>query len=165
VRRFAAFFGVWMALAGAGGGGWAVETVAAGLAAATAVSRRLLPPTGRRRIHLWPLAASLPHFLWRSLVGGVDVAWRALHPRMPLHPGWMVYSTRLSAGGRAALGGEFSLLPGSLVAGGGDGRLFVHMLDLGPDAAARLAGEEQRVAAVVDEEAEAGPGDGEDQGR
>jgi multicomponent Na+:H+ antiporter subunit E len=34
------------------------------------------------------LVRFVPFFLWRSLYGGVDVARRALHPRLPISPGF-----------------------------------------------------------------------------
>jgi hypothetical protein len=39
-----------------------------------------------------------PGFLRSSLLGGIDVARRALHPRMPLDAGWIAYRTKLPRG-------------------------------------------------------------------
>ena len=40
----------------------------------------------------------IPFFLWHSLRGGVDVAWRALHPQLPISPGMVDYRWRLPPG-------------------------------------------------------------------
>ncbi|MCC5812590.1 MAG: Na+/H+ antiporter subunit E [Ectothiorhodospiraceae bacterium] len=54
-------------------------------------------------------------FLQRSVMGGVDVAWRALRPSMPLHPHWLDYPLRLKdASARAVFLGTISLMPGTL---------------------------------------------------
>jgi multicomponent Na+:H+ antiporter subunit E len=116
---------VWFILAGPDPEALLPGVLAVG--AATWLSLRLLPPVGW--VRLARLLLLLPGFLWRSLVGGADVAARAFHPRMPLSPGWVEVPSRLPGGGRAVLGGTFSLMPGTLVAGTRRGRLLVHCLD------------------------------------
>ncbi|MGA9819917.1 MAG: hypothetical protein WBQ54_23770, partial [Pseudolabrys sp.] len=37
----------------------------------------------------------VPGFLYQSIVAGVDVALRALNPRLPLQPGFVIYPMRL----------------------------------------------------------------------
>ena len=57
-------------------------------AAATWVSLRLLPPaTGCLNFDALLLLA--PHFLWESVKAGIDVARRALAPRLRLAPGFV----------------------------------------------------------------------------
>jgi len=59
---------------------------------AVLVSGVLLPGTS------WSLPGILrfiPFFLWHSLRGGVDVAGRALHPRLPISPGLLEHKWRL----------------------------------------------------------------------
>ena len=94
----------------------------------------------------------LPGFLWRSLMGGVDVARRVFDPRMPLMPGWKIVRTRLPDGGKVALGGEFSLMPGTLVAGAKGDRLLIHMLDTRQDIAGQIAHEEAAFERVLRDE-------------
>lgn len=137
-KRAVFFAAIWLILTGADPGGIAIGIVA--VAAATGLSLALMPP--RAGLALWPLAVMLPGFLWRSLLGGVDVARRVFNPRMPLAPGWKIMRTRLPDGGKAALGGEFSLMPGTLVAGSKGDRLLIHMLDTGQDIAGDIAREE-----------------------
>ncbi len=94
---------------------------------ATLVSVVLLPPI------TWSLPGVVrfvPFFLWRSLYGGVDVARRAMHPRLPISPGLFCYQWRLPPGlPRVFMANTVSLLPGTLsVELGADG-LQVHVLD------------------------------------
>lgn len=107
------------------------------------LSFRLLPMT--RPIRLGVLLAMAPNFFFRSFLGGLDVARRALDPRMPLDPGWVPTSVDLPDGGRVALGGELSLMPGTLVAGSDRGKLLVHVLDRGQDVERMLRIEERRL--------------------
>jgi multicomponent Na+:H+ antiporter subunit E len=133
--------GVWVVLTGAEAKGLALGAVA--VPAALWMSLRLLPAGSPLR--LWRLARHLPRFLAGSLRGGIDVARRALAPRLRLAPGWVEVPLDLPPGGRAAMGGELSLMPGTLAAGSRQDRLLVHVLDTDagfertiPDAAAAI---------------------------
>ncbi|SFP39860.1 Na+/H+ antiporter subunit E [Tranquillimonas alkanivorans] len=126
-RRGLVLSGVWLILTSADPGAYAVGAVT--VAAATWLSFRLRSPRASP-VNLLRAASLLPGFLWQSLLGGVDVARRALDPRLPLAPGWFVLPARLREGSpRVVLGGEFSLLPGTLVAGTRKDRFLVHVLD------------------------------------
>jgi multicomponent Na+:H+ antiporter subunit E len=86
-------------------------------------------------------------FLMRSLVGGTDVAWRALHPRMPIAPDLVEYPLRISPGlPQVFVANTVSLLPGTLSAELHQGVLKVHALDKEKDFIAELESAEQRVA-------------------
>ncbi|WP_165362098.1 Na+/H+ antiporter subunit E [Qipengyuania thermophila] len=146
-KRFALFAALWLVLtAGALDG---LPFGAAAAAAATWTSHRLLP-ADRDRLRLHRLPAILPRFLWGSLSGGLDVAARALRPRMPIRPGWVRYRSALPAGlPLVALGGELSLMPGTLAAGTREGDLLLHCLDVGADVVSSVAVEEQRIRGLV----------------
>jgi multicomponent Na+:H+ antiporter subunit E len=94
---------------------------------ATLVSVVLLPPFP------WSLTGIvrfLPFYLWHSLRGGVDVARRALHPRLPISPGLFDYKFRLPPGlPRVFMANTVSLLPGTLSAELEEECLRVHVLD------------------------------------
>jgi multicomponent Na+:H+ antiporter subunit E len=94
---------------------------------ALALSLRFLPP--RNPLDLWRMILLLPRFLKGSILGGVDVARRALAPSMPINPGWMTQSTSLPGAARVVLGAELSLMPGTLSAGTHEEHLLVHVLD------------------------------------
>jgi len=112
-------------------------------AAATWTSLRLLPEV-KLKVRLLSLATFTLHFLRQSASSGVEVAWRAFDPQLPINPGFVVYPCRLrSAGSRSAFCALSSLLPGTLPTGSNEeGALVVHCLDVGQPVAANLAAEE-----------------------
>jgi multicomponent Na+:H+ antiporter subunit E len=139
--RAAFFLAFWLMISG-----WAPADLPVGLAAvlgATWVSLRFLPPKASR-FRLASIAALAASFLRQSVVSGVDVAWRALNPRLRLHPGLVACPLRLPAGGkRSAFCALSSLMPGTLPTGTDEqGALLVHCLDIGQPVAANLAAEE-----------------------
>ncbi len=70
-------------------------------------------------------------FLWESFKGGIDVAWRAMHPGLRINPCFSGYRIDLPAGQpRTLMVATVSLLPGTLSANlSEDGRdLEVHAL-------------------------------------
>jgi len=73
------------------------------------------------------------------------VAWRALNPRLRLHPGLVACPVRLPPGGeRSAFCALSSLMPGTLPTGTDEhGALLVHCLDISQPVAANLAAEER----------------------
>jgi multicomponent Na+:H+ antiporter subunit E len=148
-KRFAIFAGLWLVLTGGALDGLAFGLVAA--AASAWVSIRLAPPA-ERPLRLLGLLALAPGFFGRALRGGVDVAWRAFHPKLPLRPGWIRYATTLPPGApRAVLGGEVSLMPGTLTAGEQNGRLLVHCLDIDLPVDRQIGEEEERLARAVEQ--------------
>jgi multicomponent Na+:H+ antiporter subunit E len=144
IKRFAIFFLIWLSLTGADPLGLVLGAVTAGAAAWASLE---LLPSGSRRVNLLLVLAMAPGFLWRSARGGVDVAWRALHPSMPLAPGWITWRTRLPPGGpRLSLSSMISLLPGTLVVGSRGDAIYLHCLDTSQDVAGDIASEEAHVA-------------------
>ncbi len=113
---------------------------------ATLVSVVLLPPFS------WSLTGIvrfIPFFLWHSLRGGVDVARRALHPRLPISPGLFDHKWRLPPGlPRVFMANTVSLLPGILSTELDEEHLRVHVLDDTSDFAEELTVLEKQVARV-----------------
>jgi len=96
------------------------------------LSLRLMPCTYCTYIQplkYWTIATNIPHFLWRSLLGGFNVAWWAFRSPLKLRPAWVLVSVELTGGSRVALGSLVSLMPGTLAAGESDGKMVVHVLD------------------------------------
>lgn len=139
--RAALFFVFWLMIAGYDPADLPIGLAAA--AAATWSSLRLLPVTD---VHLraLPLASFALHFLRQSVVSGVQVAWLAFHPALPIRPAFVVYPTRLrSDSARSAFCALSSLLPGTLPTGSdAEGALLIHCLDAEQPVAANLAEEE-----------------------
>lgn len=148
-KRLVLFALIWLVLTRADVSGFAFGIVVA--AGSTWVSLILLPP-GSHRVSIAGMIRLAPGFLRSSLLGGIDVARRALHPRMPLDAGWIAYRTKLPRGlPRVSFGSKTSLLPGSLVAGGRGDVLYVHCLDRGQDVERSLRDEEERIASTLTE--------------
>ena len=139
--RTAAFLGFWLILFGPG----PADLVVAALAAvgATWVSLRLLP-SGQFNVRPVELTEFVLRFLYKSIVAGIDVARRALDPRLPLRPGIVIYHTHLPQGvTQSAFCTEVSLLPGTLPCGSNDkSGISIHCLDVTQPVAEHLAAEE-----------------------
>jgi multicomponent Na+:H+ antiporter subunit E len=127
----------------------AVLVGAAIAAAATWTSLHLLPP-GNARWRPRALATLTLRFFAQSAIAGVDVARRALDPRLPLRPGFVRCPTRLEPGLlRDAFCSVASLLPGTLPARSDASALLVHCLDVGQDVPAQMAAEEAMFRAAL----------------
>lgn len=125
---------------------WLVGVPAVGLGALLAL--RLRSPVAGQ-VSLQGAVRFLIYFIWQSLRGGWDVAWRALHPRLPLSPGISRYQVRLPAGPERILFlNATSLLPGTVSAGLEGDTLILHTLDDGPAVAMEMAALETRVGDV-----------------
>ena len=140
--RAACFIALWFALAGLEIGD--LPAMIAATVAATFVSFWLLPP-GRIHPSLRGLTVLAWNFMRQSAVAGADVAWRALSPRMPLKPGYVMSEVKLKPGpARSAFCAFMSLLPGSLPAWqDNEGRVTIHFLDDSQPVAAQMAEEEK----------------------
>jgi multicomponent Na+:H+ antiporter subunit E len=134
------FLCLWLVLAGASPGD--IPAAAAAIAAATWTSLRLLEPSSSRRSPRAIVRLALL-FLYHSVVAGIDVAGRALSPRLPLRPGFVAYPTRLSRGVRQNVFTTLtSLLPGTVPTGEESGQIIYHCLDITQPVLADLAAEE-----------------------
>ncbi len=83
------------------------------------------------------------HFLWNSVIAGVDVAMRAFYPEVRVNPGYVRCPCRIPEGTtRDVFLAISSLVPGSLPAGVDEGQVVLHCLDLTLPVAAQMAGNE-----------------------
>jgi multicomponent Na+:H+ antiporter subunit E len=145
--RAAVFLGLWLVLAGADPADLPAAAIA--VVAATWTSLWLLPPGGSR-LSLLGLCGLALRFFRQSIVAGVDVAWRALDPRLPLRPGFVDYPTRFPPGtARNAFTTLTSLLPGTVPAGEEGEQLVYHCLDIGQPVVSQLAAEEAALLRVI----------------
>ncbi|MFC0396867.1 Na+/H+ antiporter subunit E [Paraburkholderia rhizosphaerae] len=113
---------------------------------ATQMSLRLLPPSAGK-LRVGALLIFVPHFLAQSLLAGIDVARRALNPRLRLNPGIVVYRVGFPPGmARNGFAIVTSLLPGSLPVDDTDDGLVYHCLDVSQPIGEQLADEERRLA-------------------
>ncbi|HSK86317.1 MAG TPA: Na+/H+ antiporter subunit E [Rubrobacter sp.] len=144
---------LWWVLTGGETDSWLVGSFT--IAGALIVSLALLPAGGWR----WTLTGVgrfVPFFLWQSLVGGLDVALRALRPARPLDPAFLEYPLGLpSDPARVFMANTVSLLPGTLSAELEGQRLRVHTLTENPKVLENLRELESRVAGLFGLELEA----------
>ncbi|MBS3956949.1 MAG: Na+/H+ antiporter subunit E [Clostridiales bacterium] len=90
----------------------------------------LLTPERAWRLHPIGTLRFAIYFLHQSVVGGVDVAMRAIRPSMPLEPDIVRYRMRLAPQhARVLFANTVSMLPGTLSAGIDGAHVTIHALD------------------------------------
>jgi multicomponent Na+:H+ antiporter subunit E len=166
LRRGAAYLALWMVIAGAD-----PEDLLPGLGAAALAawaSLRLMPPDPVGGHVRWLKALRLlAHFARVSVLAGLDVARRALAPRMRLAPGYVHFQPRLPpSDARSLFLGITSQMPGTIPSGTApSGAVAYHCLDAAQPVASQLAEEEARLlealGGALGSSAVAAPGNGE----
>jgi multicomponent Na+:H+ antiporter subunit E len=143
--------GWWILAAGEGAPWFGVPIVLAALAASAA-----LPASGPARWRPLGLLRFALAFVAGSVRGGIDVAGRALAPRLRIAPAFLEQPLRLPAGpARNLFTGTVSLMPGTLSIDVHGQRLRLHVLAGGDPALARQLQElEQQVARTLGERLE-----------
>jgi multicomponent Na+:H+ antiporter subunit E len=122
---------------------------------AATVSSLLVFPTGVRFRPLG-LLRFVPYFLVQSVLGGIDVARRALSPKLPISPGFIDVPLALEdEAARVCFVWTVSLLPGTAGAELLEEKLRVHVLDTALPIEERLVELERRVARRTNELQEA----------
>jgi multicomponent Na+:H+ antiporter subunit E len=117
--------------------------------AATWTSLRLLPRE-EGYVHLRSLLRFVPHFLWQSVLAGVDVGRRALDPRMPLKTGFVDCPVSFPPGlARNEFTSIMSLMPGSLPVGESEDAVVFHSLDTDQPLAKQMAREEELLSSAL----------------
>jgi multicomponent Na+:H+ antiporter subunit E len=125
ILRTLIFFVIWWAITDGDPASWWIGLPAVLLAVIISIS--LIPVTA---INWYELTKFMPYFIVRSFVGGIDVARRALHPKLPIAPALIEYPVRLPSGMPQVLFiNTISLLPGTLIANAHGDTLEVHVLD------------------------------------
>ena len=155
LSRAVTFFCLWLLLTSA-----APADLVAGLLAAVAaswVSLRLMPAEqgGLRPVSF---VKFLLHFLRQSIGAGTEVALLALHPRLSLRAGFVIYQPHLPPGTRRNVFCAItSLMPGTLPCGSADDNgLTIHCLDVTQPVLEQLSAEERLCIQTLGE----GPRDG-----
>lgn len=144
--RAVLFAGAWLALTRGDTSAWPLAALA--VIAAVAASMAVMPPAGTP-VRWRRTPGFLAFFLWQALLGGVDVARRALDPRLPIRPGFLRHASGLPHGAaRLLLAWTVSLLPGTVSVELTPDGLEVHALDVGSGADERLAELEARIAVL-----------------
>ncbi len=126
-RRGLLFAFIWWVLAEGSPYGWAFGlSVVVGV---TYFSLRLLPPP-EWRLNWLALPALLIYFLAQSILAGIDVAWRAFHPKLPIRPALIVRKLSLKpSAAQLLMTWTLSLLPGTVSVRLHEGDLEIHIID------------------------------------
>jgi multicomponent Na+:H+ antiporter subunit E len=143
--RSGAFAATWWILSEGAWRGWPFG--AAAVVVATAASIRVAPPRRTPRPRILGVCRLVGFFARGSIVGGIDVARRALDPRLPIAPG--IVEVRLEHQDdrvRAGVVAVVSMLPGTVAATVGPRTMVVHGLDVGQEIQGRVSQAEHRVA-------------------
>ena len=147
IVRWAGYFAFWVLLIGLEPADLAVGLFA--VTVATWVSLVLLPP-GMLKLRASGLPRYFVHFMWQSVVAGIDVARRAFSPRLPVQAGFVSYSSRYPRGAaRSFFASLTSLTPGTLAVKDDSESLLYHCLDSAQPVAAQLAREEAEVSRLL----------------
>jgi multicomponent Na+:H+ antiporter subunit E len=147
LARGASLFGLSVVLMGPAPADLVVGALTA--AAATWVSLRLLPAESLR-VRPIALPGLALRFGWQSVRAGLDVARRALAPKVSLNPGFVSYRVGFPPGpARNAFAALTSLLPGTVPAGDDRGAILYHCLDVDQPVLEELAAEEAVLARAL----------------
>jgi multicomponent Na+:H+ antiporter subunit E len=124
-QGFVVLWLIWLALNGWNSLAFGLMASLAGAALGAWLATEPPHPWRPHRLILFSL-----YFLWESLLGGIDVAWRAMHPRLRIEPCFKTHRLDLPAGQpRTLMISVVSLLPGTLSASiQGEDTLLVHAL-------------------------------------
>jgi multicomponent Na+:H+ antiporter subunit E len=143
IIRFLLFSGFWIVITS---GNMTDLWLAAIITAAGTWSSLVLLPPKQMKLKPERLLIFLPWFVLQSVLGGVDVALRALKPDMPLNPGFEKYPVRLkSEAAKVLFMWVISLLPGTASAADNKEHLMVHFLNHNPRNIAKLSDLEKRI--------------------
>ena len=117
--------------------------------AVTLLSLRLYAPL-HGRLHLGSMLALMPHFVWQSILGGIDVARRAFDPRLPMEPGFVACPLDFPEGlARNTFAVVTSLMPGTVPCGDENGVLIYHCIDIRQPVVQQLWAEEKLLARAI----------------
>jgi len=76
----------------------------------------------------------LPVFFWEMIKANFDVAYRVVHPRMPIRPGIVAIRTELKSDiGKLFLANSITLTPGTLTMEVQGEYLFIHWINVKDD--------------------------------
>lgn len=88
-----------------------------------------LPPLSVKRFVLF--IAYLGVLLWEVMKANLDVAYRVLHPKMPIKPGIVIIKTRLKQNiAKMILANSITLTPGTFTLDVSGNRLVIHWINV-----------------------------------
>jgi multicomponent Na+:H+ antiporter subunit E len=132
---FAVLFAIWLLLVGTVQEQEVVAGLVAALLATLVAGPRLAIFTGIRFTLMAPvhLIRYLAYFLVALVKANLDVAWRVLHPALPIRPGVVAVHTDLQSDlGRLILANSITLTPGTLSVDILGDIILIHWIDCPP---------------------------------
>lgn len=79
--------------------------------------------------YFWLIVCYIPLFAWECIKANLDVAYRVLHPKMPIEPGIVKVKTKLKSGiGRTVLANSITMTPGTLSVDIRGEYLYIHWI-------------------------------------
>ena len=79
--------------------------------------------------YFWLILVYMPIFTLQCLKANVDVAYRVIHPKMPIKPGIVKVKTKLKSKiGRTVLANSITMTPGTLTVDIQDEYLYIHWI-------------------------------------
>jgi multicomponent Na+:H+ antiporter subunit E len=97
----------------------------------TLASRNLFPAISFHPQRVIFFIIYLPALLWEIIKSNIDVAYRVLHPRMPINPGIVRVPVSLqSPYGKTLLANSITLTPGTLTLDVKEQNFYVHWLNI-----------------------------------
>lgn len=103
-----------------------VTCIFAGIAA-----HHLFPVVSLHPVRVIYFLVYIPAFLWEVIKANADVAYRVLHPKMPINPGIVKISVPLESDyGKTILANSITLTPGTLTLDVKGQNFYVHWLNI-----------------------------------
>lgn len=133
LTAFVVSYGVWLALVGTLN--WQ-ELLIGGVISAivAALGWRYFSQVGFSRLSVKKLVyliLYIPVFFWAMIKANFDVAYRVIHPRMPINPGIVLIKTDLkSDSGKLALANSITLTPGTLTMDVEGDSMLIHWINV-----------------------------------
>ena len=146
IRRLLLLSGLWWILVGNDLSSWYLGAVI--ILSICLWNLNAVIETQKSKFRLWRLTWFVPYFLWRTVLGSCDVAWRAMHWSLPISPAMLSYPFRLPREGlaRVVFANCLSLSPGTLSVAWQEDTLLVHLITDSPESAATVRRLESQVA-------------------
>ncbi|MGC1120797.1 MAG: Na+/H+ antiporter subunit E [Candidatus Methanofastidiosia archaeon] len=95
------------------------------------LSRNLFPAVSLHPRRVFFFMVYIPALLWEIIKSNLDVAYRVLHPRMPINPGIVRVPVSLQSDyGKTLLANSITLTPGTLTLDVLGSNFYVHWLNI-----------------------------------
>lgn len=131
LRMFIVCFGFWLLLTFSLETGSLITGAAAALLTSAIFGRYSLGESGKLfqpQRYFW-LIVYLLVFLWECLKANFDVAYRVIHPGLPIKPGIVSVETGLKSGlARTMLANSITMTPGTITVDIDENRLYIHWI-------------------------------------